>query len=643
MPLRAGDIETMLKAFDAADLIPLLDDRLRQIICRPDLSSALAQSARDRPSNFIPRNAAEIYHLYLLHIFSSLGSQYDYQRVQRPILAHIAYTMVRNKHTTIACDDALYDGMASRLEEIHRRYYRRRRVMPSDWNAQDLHDELMRSPVVDVAAGHGKALTFSKAIYRDYFVAEYLKMVGVDSQEARELVSGLHERGDLQPLSFLLGMMPDSATLFDSVPPDAMPGAGEIWLEDRVANIPIPASIRNAYRQWCASVQACAFGENETIAMAGPIARDRLAALRDADPRTRFEAVTELAKQQPMPANVLLEAAEDGHPLIRAVAQFALLHAGDPCAALGVENLDRDFHWASYGGGNARIGSLTLLRVPIPMMIDLSVQITDSDIDIFTSDAEFSFIPMPPALFAAGLFAAKNVDWLELLARFRAVARESELLARLAASRHRLAEFTQQLGDRARSYAQVGFLLANDLGLWEAGEVAANFQTPSQETMKTYKDLRRLFSRANQAHTLRLAHLADDTVLDVTMQLAKVEGKAVGLRVANMHGSSSDDADKATSPIVLINSSRRVETVQGGTLNGIEIDRVQYVSGMLPLCVYINDTMHVEEVRDGAVGSILVSRLESAACPWRINASVLIDRFVNSRFVGVSVAEYQPA
>ena len=64
----------------------------------------------------------------------------------------------------ITCDDALYNEMASRLEEIHRCYYRRRPVMPTDWNAQALHNELLRSPVVDVAAGRGKALTFSKAI-----------------------------------------------------------------------------------------------------------------------------------------------------------------------------------------------------------------------------------------------------------------------------------------------------------------------------------------------------------------------------------------------------------------------------------------------------------------------------------------------
>ena len=352
-------------------------------------------------------------------------------------------------------------------------------------------------------------------------------------------------------------MTPESATLFDSVPPDAMPGAVEIWLEDRVANIPVPPR-RSAYRHRCARVQACTFDGTENIGIA------RLAALRDADPRTRFEAVTALAKQPPVPAKVLLEAAEDDHPLIRAVAQFALLHAGDPCAALRVENRDRSFRWHSYGGGNARIGSLRLLHVPIPMMIDLSVRITASDIDIFTSDAEFSFIPMPPALFAAGLFAAKNVDWLELLARFRAVARESGSLTRLAASQPRLAEFTQQLDHRARSYAQVGCLLANDLGLeWDAGDAVANFQTPSQEAIKTYKDLRRLFSRANQAHTLRLAHLVDDSVVDVAMRIGKVEkeGKAVALQVGSMIGSSSDD-DEATSPIMCINSSYRVETVR---------------------------------------------------------------------------------
>ena len=212
MPLSDADINAMLSLYDAASLIPFLSERLRQTLRQPDLLSAFAQSARDRRVELLPRNAAEIYDLYFRHIFAIAGGDYDYERIKLPILSRIAYNMMRDNQNAVACDDSLYGWMASDLDELYRQYYRRRRVMPHDWSAEELHDELLRSPIVDMAAGGGEMLTFSRAFYRDYFVAVRLAAVGVASTEARDLMRGLSNGEQLQPLSFLLegGASPDS-------------------------------------------------------------------------------------------------------------------------------------------------------------------------------------------------------------------------------------------------------------------------------------------------------------------------------------------------------------------------------------------------------------------------------------------------
>src|SRR5262249_52464650 len=112
VPLTDADIDKMLTRFDAASVIPFLSTRLRQIVRQPDLLSAFAQSALNRPLELLPQNAAEIYDFYFRHLFTTAGGEYDFERIKRPILARIAYNMFRNNQTGVACDDELYEWMA---------------------------------------------------------------------------------------------------------------------------------------------------------------------------------------------------------------------------------------------------------------------------------------------------------------------------------------------------------------------------------------------------------------------------------------------------------------------------------------------------------------------------------------------------
>ena len=364
------------------------------------------------------------------------------------------------------------------------------------------------------------------------------------------------------------------------------------------------------------------------------------------DPRYRFEIVSALAELRPLPALVLLEAADDAHPLVRAVAQCALLHTGEPRSSLQIGFENGHFMWHSYGGGMARIGPLKLLDVPVPMLLDLAVSINHLDIDPFQADAEFSFLPMSPALFAADLFATgAAVDWLELLAHLHDISHMSAGLAKRASHRPRLAVLAQQLASRAIGYSSVGRLLSADLGLpWEGCGLSATVGEHTASADQTYKDLRHLFSRANQARTLRLARIADDSTLDASLSIDRVDkgGKAVGIQIDRLEGSAFDDTVEGMQRFVFINSSRHVGAAAAGTVYGIEIDRVGGSWRELPLTVHLNDSMHIHEAIDSEIGTVVVHTLASVACPWRVSASVAIDHFVNSRYGGVVVEEYIP-
>lgn len=636
LPLRRTDIDAMLTRFEASALIPVLDSRRRQVVRRPDLLAALAQSARDTSLDSLPRNDAEIYTLYFEHVFSKVGSGYDYQRITRPVLARFAYDMLRTSQVGISCDDTLYEWLASFLEDLFRRYYRRRRVMPHDWSAQELHDELLRSPVVDTAAGRGEMVTFSKALYRDYFAAIHLLTIGLASEQAREFVSILADNGQLKPLSFVLGMDPDAAVLLDTLPPSSAAAAAQIWLENGGNDRPVPQTIQAAYFERCAGVQI------DTLP-----ARDaddgRARYDRESDPRRRFKVVSDLASRRPLPCAPLLEAAADEHPLVRAMAEHALLHAGNPRAHFSLHLGNGGFRWSSYGGGGtAIVGPMTLLRVPAGMVVDLDIVIDQIDFDPFAIACEFSFMPLSSGLFAAELFATNGkVDWLELLARLQQIAVASAAVARGAGSRTALASLSSRLARHAADYASVGRLLANDLGLpWEAVQPPEGTDINETAAVQTYRVLRSLFSSENQARTLRLAHLAQDQIFEVSMSTERVTagGSIIGLEADEIRMRDSDD--EGTSDLAFIKGSRSVMTVEGGTVYGVDVKRVHGSTHELPLTLHIRDETSVDDVTDADVGAIRVRELHGPACPWRIRVEFRIERFTNSRFTGVVVENH---
>jgi hypothetical protein len=629
LPLRRAEVDDILTRFDAASLIPLLDGRLRRVLRRPDLLAALAQSARGASADTLPRSAATIYGLYLAHVFATAPGGYDYERVQRPLLARLAYEMLCERRTDVACDDTLYEWMASDLEALSRRYHRRRKVMPPDWSAEDLHDQLLASPVVDRAAGRGERITFSKPLYRDYFAAVHVVSTGVTGSAARELAKALAGAEDLRPLSFALGMDPAAGALLDVLPAASATLAAQVWLEHGPKGQPAPESIQLAY----GARRAAIWSEVLDPSLAGPI--DGVAT-RPPDARQRFAIVDDLARQRPLPLRDLIEWVDDDHPLVRARAQYALLFAGDPRGAFDLASRNGRFAWQSYGAGAVTIGPLTLLRVPVAMAVDLAVDIRELDVDPFDASCEVAFIAPTPALFAGELFGSQGgVDWLDLLARLQAIASASAHLARPSPAPRGQEPFVAQLTRRAAEYAAVGQLLAADLGLpWEAVDPAESTETTAAAE-QTYRDLKSLFSQENQARTLRLSNLAEDNVVQASLSHKRAESGAqvVHLKIGRVESTVADEIDAP--PFVFVRSSQDVRAVEGATVRGVEIGVVNIIARELPLLVHINNAMAVRHATDAVLEGIRVRTLEGSVCPWRVHMSFDVRQFIRSQLHGV--------
>jgi len=639
MPLGDSDIDAMLARFDASALQPILDEGLRETIRRPDLLAALAQSARDLPAENLPRSAAQIHDIHIRHTFARLGGDYDDDRIKRPLLAELAYRLAQSRQHAIAYDDALLDWTARVLGHLHDRYVRRRLVMPPDWTADACYRELLRSPFLAIGTDPIPMLGFTKPLYRDYFLAEHLARLGIGSQPALDLAASLGPRAEqLQPLGFLLGLAGEAAAvLFEQLPRAALPAATQIWLEGRPARAPAPTCLSEAFERRAETLRSELATLEET-----PL-DDELpwSLVADKQVRERFKFASGLASTTPLPVRALLDAAMDTNPLVRAVADHALIHAGDPNARLSMALDEGRFAWVSCGAGTARIGPLRLLDVPVPMAIDLAISIRRIDFDPFEADAEFRFLPMTPALFAAGLFAGDaGVDWIELLARCRQVSAVSASLARGASSRPSLASLAQRLAARARSFAEIGTLLADDLGLdWRGGGQLPEPTPAHPASEPAYRDLRRLFSRANQARTLRSDRVAEDNVIQATASIERLEGESIGLHIDRIEG----QFELGSPRLLFIHDARSVERVDpGARLRSFEIDRACGFSASLPTSMHFNSSMSISRMALADVGVLVVKRLESAACPWRIRISLSIERFVDSRLSGVVIETFAP-
>jgi len=193
----------------------------------------------------LPRNAGEIYQqLVDVYMRRARPGAYDYQRVLRPVLAHVAYQIFTQDSTFLACDDRVLDELAMLLDQLRQRYEHRRRVMPDDWSAEGLLNDPLTLLLLDkqVDASGREVVTFAKAALQDYFAAIRLVSAEHDMLESVVANSPNAERW-FRMLAILLGIHPNPAAVLDTVHRRDPNSAIDLWFEHRPSQAAVPAVI----------------------------------------------------------------------------------------------------------------------------------------------------------------------------------------------------------------------------------------------------------------------------------------------------------------------------------------------------------------------------------------------------------------
>jgi hypothetical protein len=704
LSLSETEIRKLLESYGTPSLLSTLEANtsLREIVQAPDLLSALAQSNRNLVRTEVPQNAGQIYELLIdRHLFGARSKEdyYEYWYVKRPVLAQLAYEMLlRNQHT-LTCDDDLYSLLARRLESVHGGYSRRRAVLPDQWSVEGLFQELIRSEAKVLeppdVRGNLDNLTFSKSGYRDYFAAVHLSTQQVRLADIEQITSGQDYTRWMQLLVLLLGIQPKAgallfATLYASDPSLAV----QLWFENNSQQLEAPNLIRNLYeRQVLLVGNSLELGAAPAVgasrAPAGTSPGDAQAAqpasippivpvagaIKPPTPSERLSAICASTQRGVTASAELLRAADDEHPLVRAMAQYALIHLGEPAPQddfdkpmpplIQLHGPEGALVFNTCGGCNARIGPLIMVQMPDPTNVQFRLTLRTLDFDpmeVKEEDITFEVMHTPPLLMATNLFQTKRqVDWLDLTARCWWIAKVSADLSYKADGRDSLKQLAWELRLRAARYSGLGKLLARDLGLPEQPWAAISLPPPpdwvAADVELTHKELRRLYNRVNQSLNLYIS--TDDSMVEGSGQLSNMSGGITGIAgalgvsiehvtrispevsAAQVQVSAGDNAPGGeTFKMKAIHFGLEVSDMAYSTVLGTEIDELQALARFAPPLLRVNNTIAVTNASYSDITGLLIHKLGGGVHGWAANVVINVTNFSRSRIQGVVVEDY---
>jgi Domain of unknown function (DUF4062)/NACHT domain len=647
LPLSDTEINSFLDRYNASSLSSILDIRLREVLQEPGILSAFAQSAYSLSLDEIPRNRGEIYELHLKHLFQIVNSEYDFNLVKSPVLADLAYLMVSDGQNYLERNDMLYDRIASHLEEIHQRYYRRRRIMPYDWSAEHLMDEMLLSSVIEEDKGHSRKVKFSKQYYHDYFLASYFILNDWNSPEIQNLIKTISPEIWIYPLLIMIGIKPEAGKLLDFLPVTAQEIASRLWFETRIPGSQAPRFIQSEYQSRYEQLVSRTYGSTSKKNY-----DYSLSLLRNSDPRERIKAVNMLSQNEVLAVDALLDAALDGHPLVRAAACYALLHLCEffpqyndidqPLPPL-IKLAEESISYTSYGGGNFRLGQLSLLQFNFPGDISISVNIEKIDFDPITAKCEFNFIYTPFILYAANLFEARqSVDWLELAVRCQWISYEAQSVVQKAKAK-RLLDLLPQLQSRATEYSRMAKFLADDFGIPHSSTESISSSISTDE--RSFIHLRRLYGTANLSRMLyhhKRTYLTEKAARQSPVKVQQNiqnfdRGSVLGVNVESANLTSDEDISEPSKYIEVV-SQQNFENLDGAVLAGIEIGVLHGSFQYLPIRLLINCQVNVENVCRSHIGCFHIRKVDEGIGGLRAVCQMNIEHFARSDMEGIAVS-----
>ena len=179
--LEPNQIRTFLSRHGASGLYKLWGDKLKELARNPFMLWSLVQICDNFGEDELPNSMGQICRALIdEYIFTKRESdkqppptQYDYQRVKKPILSQISYRITCISKTRFQLDSLLEDKLIQWLVRIESEYKRRRHIMPSDWTVNGFLKEIIHNGMLRLEEEN--QLEFMHELVQQYFAAIYLE------------------------------------------------------------------------------------------------------------------------------------------------------------------------------------------------------------------------------------------------------------------------------------------------------------------------------------------------------------------------------------------------------------------------------------------------------------------------------------
>jgi hypothetical protein len=643
LPLSDADIELFLRAYGSGELFDALDWRLREVLQEPRMVSALAQAWQHGGGDGA-WSVGNVMQMYVGHLLRHLRSTYDVERVTLPVVGRLAYDLLRSQQNHLVADDELYDAVGGHLQGIYERYRRRRSVMPAEWAADDLLGELVDASVLDKLDAQGSRVPgyrISKPSIQAYLAAVELIGAPAVPAEILPLVQSAERDPLLETLVMAAGLAPaaSAAALLDAVAREDLELATQAWVEARSGGRLTPAALQQALDRRIEDLAV----EPEP-ASSSRDGTPRSAFDNGADPRVRFAAVVREIRDGVPSLAWLLDRATDEHPLVAGLADYALVHEGLqrwegrwlPPPPLDISP-NRAIAYHGVGGGEATVGPLQLLSIPIPTEVELRVDIGRVWFDPFEVDSTFRYQPMSPALVAAHFSERGDYfDWVGFLALCHQIALRARSAVAGAVKRD-LQDLASRLRTRANTHGALALVLAEDLGL-RCPEVENETGADDMDAAHdVYVRMRRLYGRPARTRLRQMRELVQDALdVEATVSARSVEGSVVTIRAGSVDLSGSENDPSGTAPIRIAGKQAIQSVAGGGSATALTIDELHGADHDIPLHLVVALDLAVNG-SEGTVCGVHVGRLVGHP-GWKVDYSVAVGAMTRGTLAGV-VAE----
>jgi len=229
--LNDSQLEDLLARHGAAHLYQQMESELKDLVRTPFLLWALAQSCAGLTKSELPRNKGELYrnlidrYLFEIHEAHKAPSptEYNYERVKKPVLASVALRMIQEGVTRKVQDLQLLREVHTQLKQIRTEYegifdVKPHELMPDPPSAKGIMDETVLNGVLRRV---GETVEFMHQSVQDYFAAaamldwkadEILKLAPRSSSRRR------FERSDgFEAIIMLAGLKKDTKELLTAL------------------------------------------------------------------------------------------------------------------------------------------------------------------------------------------------------------------------------------------------------------------------------------------------------------------------------------------------------------------------------------------------------------------------------------------